>query len=173
MASILVNGSPTTEFQFHRGVNQGDPLAPYSFILVIESLHLSFSRVIDAGIFTGVRIDHSIMISHLFYTDDVVFICEWSQENLKGVPSHFVNKAADLLGCSVMKTPFKYLIQVAQKKFKKAFENADSSSRVELIPSKIKYAIKVVLSFHKEFSVFSSLSRKENDGLLQRSSVQE
>nr|GEW19761.1 reverse transcriptase domain-containing protein [Tanacetum cinerariifolium] len=29
-------------------------------------------------------------------------------------------------------------IQVAQKKFKKAFENADSSSRVELIPSKIK-----------------------------------
>nr|GFB88762.1 hypothetical protein [Tanacetum cinerariifolium] len=29
-------------------------------------------------------------------------------------------------------------IQVAQKKFKIAFENADSSSRVELIPSKIK-----------------------------------
>nr|GEZ52254.1 hypothetical protein [Tanacetum cinerariifolium]GFA16952.1 hypothetical protein [Tanacetum cinerariifolium] len=58
-------------------------------------------------------------------------------------------------------------IQVAQKKVKIAFENADSSSRVELIPSKIKYAIKVVLSFHNEFSVFSSLSRKENDGLLQ------
>nr|GEX56845.1 hypothetical protein [Tanacetum cinerariifolium] len=46
-------------------------------------------------------------------------------------------------------------IQVAQKKVKIAFENADSSSRVELIPSKIKYAIKVILSFHKEFSVFS------------------
>nr|GFA78213.1 hypothetical protein [Tanacetum cinerariifolium] len=58
-------------------------------------------------------------------------------------------------------------IQVAQKKVKIAFENADSSSRVELIPSKIKYANKVVLNFHKEFSVFSSLSRKENDGLLQ------
>nr|GFD04562.1 retrovirus-related Pol polyprotein from transposon TNT 1-94 [Tanacetum cinerariifolium] len=29
-----------------------------------------------------------------------------------------------------------------QKKIKIAFENADSSSRVELIPSKIKYAIK-------------------------------
>nr|GEX83125.1 reverse transcriptase domain-containing protein [Tanacetum cinerariifolium] len=35
-------------------------------------------------------------------------------------------------------------IQVAQKKVKKAFENADSSSRVELIPSKIKNAIKEV-----------------------------
>nr|GEX17116.1 hypothetical protein [Tanacetum cinerariifolium] len=33
-------------------------------------------------------------------------------------------------------------IQVAQKKVKQAFENADSSSRVELIPSKIKYANK-------------------------------
>nr|GEV96350.1 hypothetical protein [Tanacetum cinerariifolium] len=59
------------------------------------------------------------------------------------------------------------VIQVAQKKVKIAFENADSSSRVELIPSKIKYAIKVVLSFYKEFLMFSSLSRKENDGLLQ------
>nr|GFA66284.1 hypothetical protein [Tanacetum cinerariifolium] len=58
-------------------------------------------------------------------------------------------------------------IQVAQKKVKIAFENADSSSRVELIPSKIKYAIKVVLSFHNEFLVSLSLSRKENDGLLQ------
>nr|GEY04761.1 hypothetical protein [Tanacetum cinerariifolium] len=58
-------------------------------------------------------------------------------------------------------------IQVAQKKVKIAYENADSSSRVDLIPSKIKYAIKVVLRFHIEFSVFLSLSRKENNGLLQ------
>nr|GFA30715.1 hypothetical protein [Tanacetum cinerariifolium] len=56
-------------------------------------------------------------------------------------------------------------IQVAQKKVKIAFENADSSLRVELTPSKIKYTNKVVLNFHKEFSVFSSF-RKGNDGLL-------
>ncbi|GKE16325.1 RNA-directed DNA polymerase, eukaryota, partial [Tanacetum coccineum] len=85
MASILVNGSLTSEFQFHRGLKQGDPLAPYLFILVMESLHLSFTRVIEAGIFTGVRIDPSTMISHLFYADDVVFIGEWSQDNLKGI----------------------------------------------------------------------------------------
>nr|GEU90219.1 hypothetical protein [Tanacetum cinerariifolium] len=57
--------------------------------------------------------------------------------------------------------------KLLKRRLKIAFENADSSSRVELIPSKIKYAIKVVLNFHNEFSVFSSLSRKENDGLLQ------
>nr|GEU73260.1 hypothetical protein [Tanacetum cinerariifolium] len=59
------------------------------------------------------------------------------------------------------------IIQDAQKKVMIAFENADSSSRVELIPSKIKYANKAVLNFHKEFSVFSSFTRKGNDGLLQ------
>nr|GEZ74730.1 hypothetical protein [Tanacetum cinerariifolium] len=52
-------------------------------------------------------------------------------------------------------------IQVAQKKVNIAFENADSSSRVELIPSKIMYANKVVLNFHKEMSVFSSFKEKE------------
>nr|GEW06321.1 RNA-directed DNA polymerase, eukaryota [Tanacetum cinerariifolium] len=53
MASILVNGSPTFEFRFHCGLKQGDPLAPYLFILVMESLHLSVSRAVEAGIFSG------------------------------------------------------------------------------------------------------------------------
>nr|GEW69932.1 RNA-directed DNA polymerase, eukaryota [Tanacetum cinerariifolium] len=136
MASILVNGSPTLKFQFHRGLKQGDPLALYLFILIMESLHLSFSRVIDARIFNGVKIDASTMISHLFYANDAVFIGDWSQSNIKGimhtlhcfsllsglsikirkssllgvgVPSSQVFKAANLLGCSVMKMPFKYL----------------------------------------------------------------
>nr|GEU64146.1 RNA-directed DNA polymerase, eukaryota [Tanacetum cinerariifolium] len=133
MASILVNGSPTTVFQFYRGLKQGDPSAPYLFIFVMESLHLSFSRVINAGIFSCVRIDPMTTIFHLFYADDAVFIGEWSQENLRGImqtlrcfslmyglsinikKSHllgvrvspqFVNDAANMLGCSVMRAPF-------------------------------------------------------------------
>nr|GEU67535.1 ribosomal protein L14, chloroplastic [Tanacetum cinerariifolium] len=52
-------------------------------------------------------------------------------------------------------------IQVAQKKVKIAFKNADSSSRVDLIPSKIKCANKFVINFHKEFSLFLSCIEKE------------
>nr|GEU55451.1 RNA-directed DNA polymerase, eukaryota [Tanacetum cinerariifolium] len=81
IASILVNGSPTSKFQFQCGLKQGDPLDPYLFILVMESLHLSFSRVVDAGIFKGIRIGNSITISHLFYADDAVFVGLWSMVN--------------------------------------------------------------------------------------------
>ncbi|GJU27489.1 RNA-directed DNA polymerase, eukaryota, reverse transcriptase zinc-binding domain protein [Tanacetum coccineum] len=75
--SILVNGSPTSEFQFFKGLKQGDPLSPFLFILVMESLHLSFQNVVDAGLFKGVALNDSLHISHLFYANDVVFIVKF------------------------------------------------------------------------------------------------
>ncbi|GJX57117.1 RNA-directed DNA polymerase, eukaryota [Tanacetum coccineum] len=136
MASILVNGSPTAEFQFFRGLKQGDPLAPYLFILVMESFHLSISRAIEAGFFTGIKVDRSLTLSHLFYADDAVFIGEWSTDNLRnimqmlhcfslssgmvinlkksqllgiGVHCATISNAASSIGCAVLKPPFKYL----------------------------------------------------------------
>nr|GEX58610.1 RNA-directed DNA polymerase, eukaryota [Tanacetum cinerariifolium] len=82
-ASILVNGSPTNEFSLHCGLKQGDPLAPYLFILVMESLHLSICHLVDNGLFSGIQLPGSVTISHLFYADDAMFIGEWSEENLK------------------------------------------------------------------------------------------
>nr|GEV20926.1 RNA-directed DNA polymerase, eukaryota [Tanacetum cinerariifolium] len=84
-ASVLVNGSPTNEFPFYCGLKQGDPLSPYLFILIVESLNLSFSRAIDEGVFKGIQLHRSFFISHLFYADDAMFIGEWSDNNLKGV----------------------------------------------------------------------------------------
>nr|GEU81432.1 RNA-directed DNA polymerase, eukaryota [Tanacetum cinerariifolium] len=82
-AFILVNGSPTNEFSLHCGLKQGDPLAPYLFILVMESLHLSVCHLVDNGLFSGIQLPGSVTISHLFYADDAMFIGEWSEENLK------------------------------------------------------------------------------------------
>lgn len=36
--SILANGSPTEEFMMYKGLNQGDHLAPFLFLVVAEGL---------------------------------------------------------------------------------------------------------------------------------------
>ncbi|GJS37389.1 RNA-directed DNA polymerase, eukaryota [Tanacetum coccineum] len=111
--SILINGSPTEEFQFYKGLKQGDPLSPFLFILVMESLHLSFQRVVDGGLFTGLNLNSSVTISHMFYADDAASglrlnLCK-SQILGLNVASDLVTHAATKLGCLILKTPFVYL----------------------------------------------------------------
>ncbi|GJU90933.1 RNA-directed DNA polymerase, eukaryota [Tanacetum coccineum] len=136
MGSVLVNGSPTLEFQFHKGLKQGDPISPFLFILIMETLHLTFKRVLNAGLYKGISLNDSFTISHLFYADDVVFIGEWNNNNIQtllsvlrcfylasglkinlhksklmgiGVSSNVVAAAASLIGCSILTAPFNYL----------------------------------------------------------------
>ncbi|GJW62893.1 RNA-directed DNA polymerase, eukaryota [Tanacetum coccineum] len=66
--------SPTRGSLFNKGLKQGDPLSPFLFILVMESLHLSFQRVVDAGMYKGIKLSPSLNLSHMFYTDDAVFV---------------------------------------------------------------------------------------------------
>ncbi|GJW85657.1 putative reverse transcriptase domain-containing protein [Tanacetum coccineum] len=61
-SSILVNGSPTSKFRFQRGLKQGDPLSHVLFILITESLHLSFQRVVDAGLFKDVSLSQCFKV---------------------------------------------------------------------------------------------------------------
>ncbi|GJU23372.1 RNA-directed DNA polymerase, eukaryota [Tanacetum coccineum] len=61
MGSILVNGSPTSEFKFFKGLKQGDPLSPFLFILIMESLHLSFNNVVNAGLFKARSIGYATL----------------------------------------------------------------------------------------------------------------
>ncbi|GKB50421.1 RNA-directed DNA polymerase, eukaryota [Tanacetum coccineum] len=134
--SIIINGSPTKEFYFGKGLKQGDPLSPFLFLLIMESLHISFQRVVDAGLFNGIKIGGSVNLSHMFYADDAVFVGEWSESNISSlihvlecfhkvsglkinmskskimgfeVDSDRVSHAAAKLGCLLLKTPFVYL----------------------------------------------------------------
>ncbi|KAL7604918.1 uncharacterized mitochondrial protein AtMg01250-like [Lactuca sativa] len=79
-ASVLINGSPTDEFQIHRGLRQGDPLSPFLFILAMEGLHIALTRARAANAFRGVSISGT-EISHLMYADDVMLIAPWDPEN--------------------------------------------------------------------------------------------
>ncbi|GJY95372.1 RNA-directed DNA polymerase, eukaryota [Tanacetum coccineum] len=138
IGSILVNGAPTREFKFQRGLRQGDPLVPFLFLLVMESLHISFSRIIDRGLFSPINIGHDnpVTLSHLFYADDAIFISKWSTLNvvaITGLLRYFhmasrlkvnfhkssligvsvnpndVGSMANVVGCKASKLPFTYL----------------------------------------------------------------
>ncbi|GKA15791.1 RNA-directed DNA polymerase, eukaryota [Tanacetum coccineum] len=165
MASILVNESPSSEFPFYCGLKQGDPLAPFLFILIMESLHISFSRAAKEGFFNGIQINETTNISHLFYADDAVFIGEWSDSNMEnivkilkcfflasglkiniqksqvlgvGVPRTRVIQAASKIGCAVLKSPFRYLSVMVGDRMSRKSAWADTVQKLRSRLSKWK-----------------------------------
>ncbi|GKB63832.1 RNA-directed DNA polymerase, eukaryota [Tanacetum coccineum] len=108
--SVIVNGSPTKEFQFYKGLKQ--------------------------GLFKGIVLSPSLNISHLFYANDAIFMGQWSQINIDtithvlecfhhasglrinmiksklmgiSVDISKVEQAVAKIGCVTLKTPFNYL----------------------------------------------------------------
>ncbi|GJW16088.1 RNA-directed DNA polymerase, eukaryota, reverse transcriptase zinc-binding domain protein [Tanacetum coccineum] len=83
--SVIVNGGPMEEFQFHKGLKQDDPLSPLLFILVNGMSH-AFRRA------SGLRLN-------------------MSKSKLMGiyVDADKVAQAARKIGCVTLKTPFTYL----------------------------------------------------------------
>ncbi|GKA89944.1 hypothetical protein Tco_0811756 [Tanacetum coccineum] len=92
--------------------------------------------MVDAGMFTGISVGHSLQLSHLFYADDAVFIGNWSDTNIEtivhmldcfyrasglrinmnkskligiSVDKLKVDQAASKIGCASLQAPFSYL----------------------------------------------------------------
>nr|GFA71946.1 RNA-directed DNA polymerase, eukaryota, reverse transcriptase zinc-binding domain protein [Tanacetum cinerariifolium] len=83
--SILINGSPTSEFSLKRGLMQGDSLSPFLFIIVMEGLHMALNDGIAFNIFHRVRIGSNIHLSHIFYADDVIILSDWNQNDMENI----------------------------------------------------------------------------------------
>ncbi|GKE22445.1 hypothetical protein Tco_1433957, partial [Tanacetum coccineum] len=56
MTSILINGSPTSEFSLKRGLRQRDHVSPFLFIIVMEGLHMALNDGLAANMFHGVKV---------------------------------------------------------------------------------------------------------------------
>jgi hypothetical protein len=81
--SVLINGSPSEEINIQRGLKQGDPLAPFLFLLVAEGLGAIMKKAVEINRFKGFQVGHNgLSISHLQYADDTLCIGEASVQNL-------------------------------------------------------------------------------------------
>lgn len=81
--SVLVNGCPTEEVNIQRGLKQGDPLAPFLFLLVVEGLSGLIHSVVEKGLYQGFKVGNSdLSISHLKYADDTLFLGDALMANL-------------------------------------------------------------------------------------------
>ncbi|GKC63978.1 RNA-directed DNA polymerase, eukaryota, partial [Tanacetum coccineum] len=134
-SSILINGSPTREFNIHRGLRQGDPLSPFLFILATEGLHVAVEDAMAAGLYRGFKVN-TLNHSHFFFADDALFIGDYSRANIKsldsilecfhrvsglkinfqksnffgvGVSFEEVELFASITGCNTLESPFSYL----------------------------------------------------------------
>ncbi|MCI28787.1 putative non-LTR retroelement reverse transcriptase, partial [Trifolium medium] len=64
--SVLVNGSPTEEINIQRGLKQGDPLAPFLYLLVAEGLGGLMKKAVEMHRFKGFEVgQQNVVISHL------------------------------------------------------------------------------------------------------------
>ncbi|GAU24627.1 hypothetical protein TSUD_289900 [Trifolium subterraneum] len=86
-ASMLVNGSPTNEFCFERGLRQGDPLSPFLFLLAAEGLNIIMSALVSNNLFTPYDIgpQNSVEVSHLQFADDTSLVGVKSWANVRAL----------------------------------------------------------------------------------------
>ncbi|GKB46064.1 arginine repressor C-terminal-like domain-containing protein [Tanacetum coccineum] len=134
---VIVNGSPTKEFRLERGLQQGDPLSPFLFLIVAKALKVTILKACDKGIYNGLSlVESGSNLSLLQYADDALFFGEWSRSNASilihilhcfelalglkvnmtksrilgvGVPNSDVENIASSLGCSHDFLLFSYL----------------------------------------------------------------
>ncbi|KAJ9537251.1 hypothetical protein OSB04_029984 [Centaurea solstitialis] len=75
--SVVVNGAPTTEFAKSKGLRQGNPMAPFLFLIVAENLHLMMVDAIDRGFYEGIKVGQfDTLVSYHQFADDAIFFLE-------------------------------------------------------------------------------------------------
>ena len=78
--SILINGSPHGFFGSSRGLQQGDPLSPLLFVMVMEAVSRMLEKAVLegrlSGFNVGVLVGRSLMVSHLLFADDTLIFCD-------------------------------------------------------------------------------------------------
>jgi len=135
--SVLINGSPSQQFSMKRGLRQGDPLAPFLFLIVAQGFAELMENAARLQLFEGVKVGRlNVEVSHLQFADDTLVIGKSTLNNVlviksilrwfelcSGLKVNFhksklaglgmfemeKNSFARILNCNLMEIPFVYL----------------------------------------------------------------
>ncbi|KAK2638159.1 hypothetical protein Ddye_025954 [Dipteronia dyeriana] len=78
-----MNGSPTKEFAMEKGLRQRDPLSPFLFNLVVESLSYCLKKALDQNMLRGFFLgNNKVHVSYLQFVDDTILFLEPKLEYL-------------------------------------------------------------------------------------------
>nr|GEU98378.1 RNA-directed DNA polymerase, eukaryota, reverse transcriptase zinc-binding domain protein [Tanacetum cinerariifolium] len=99
-SSILVNGSPSSEFSIKHSLRQGDPLGPFLFIIIVEGLHLALKDTARDGQYNSGIAGFLSCIKINIAKSNVYGI---------GVSSDDIIDMARVTGCASGTIPFIYL----------------------------------------------------------------
>jgi len=81
--SVLVNDSSTEEFKSKRGFRQGDPLAPFLFLIVVEGFTGLMREAKNVGLFKGIEVgSQKVQVNLLQFADDTLFFSSPSYHNV-------------------------------------------------------------------------------------------
>ncbi|XP_058774474.1 uncharacterized protein LOC131648762 [Vicia villosa] len=76
--SVLVNGSPTKEFEVYRGLRQGDLLSPFLYVIAAEGLPGLVRKFIEMEEFASFDIRGECSVDILQFADDTLMVGEGS-----------------------------------------------------------------------------------------------
>lgn len=81
--NVLVNGSPSGEFNMEKGIRQGDPLSPFLFLIAAEGLSVLTHKAIEDGLLKGVEVGRDkVKVSIIQYADDTIFAIDGTKDNV-------------------------------------------------------------------------------------------
>jgi len=135
--SILVNGSPSKEFKPTRGLRQGDPIAPFLFLIVVQGLLGLMNQAAIKELLSELKVSaKKVEVKLLPFANDTLILCELNIQNIRfvkarlrlfeicsrlrinffkskigalGVDRNVLEMFYEILNCSIMNISFVYL----------------------------------------------------------------
>lgn len=86
-STVLLNGCLGLPVKHRRGLQQGDPLSPYLFILAMDTLNKIFDIATEEGYLTALKGRHARLRLSLYADDAVIFTNPKKKEDISRIMS--------------------------------------------------------------------------------------